>query len=202
MHCINERAALRPLAAVLAVFAILCTAAACSSRPAVKDSAVSVLTPDFFGIGEDLALQLTTNLARSGSGKRLILATFVNIDDLYETSGFGRTIAESLATRLFRHGFGVVEVRKSKELLVKSNAGELILTRDASLIADQHPASAIVVGTYSLTPNSVILNVRMLDCVSQEVLSVAGMEIQRTRNINYLLAGRVGIADGELSAYE
>lgn len=163
---------------------------------------VSVITPDFFGLGEDIALQLSSNLLNSEIYKKhIIMTSVVNLDDLYETSGFGRTLTESLATRLFHHGFGILEVRKSAELLIKNNTGELMLTRDARLIATEYPAAAVVVGTYSLTPKTVIVNVRLLDCVTQEIVSVAGIEIQRTQSINALLADS-HLADTELSAYE
>jgi len=163
---------------------------------------VSIITPDFFGIGEDLALKLSSNILNSEIYKKhIIMTSVVNLDDLYETSGFGRTLTESLATRLFHHGFGIVEVRKSTELLIKNNTGELMLTRDARLIATEYPAAAVVVGTYSLTPKTVIVNVRLLDCVTQEIVSVAGIEIQRTQSINALLAGS-HLADTGLSAYE
>ncbi len=163
---------------------------------------VSVITPDFFGIGENLALQLSSNLLNSEIYKKhIIMTSVVNLDDLYETSGFGRTLTESLATRLFHCGFGIVEVRKSTELLIKNNTGELMLTRDARLIATEYPAAAVVVGTYSLTPKTVIVNIRLLDCVTQEIVSVAGMEIQRTQAINALITGS-HLADTELSAYE
>jgi hypothetical protein len=106
---------------------------------------LSVVPPDFFGIGEDLAIQLKANLRpEAGSSPRLIMATFVNIDDLTQTSRFGRTLPEALANRLFRHGFGVVEIRKSDELLMKSRRGELVLTRDAARLAASVAADGIV----------------------------------------------------------
>jgi len=164
---------------------------------------VSVITPDFFGIGEELAVNLTANHRHpKGKGERVIVTTFVDVDNLYRTSRFGRTLTEALSTRLFGHGFGVIEVRKAAALLMKSDQGEMVLTRDAELLARQHEADSIVAGTYSLTPNSVIVNVKLLDCDSQEVLSATGIEIQRSRNINYLLSDSAGIADAELSVYE
>jgi TolB-like protein len=160
-----------------------------------------VVTPDFFGIGEELALQLTSGLR--GSGQRLILTTVVDLDNLYVTSRFGRTLTEALSTSLFRHGFGVVEVRKSAELLIRDNSGELILSRDAALLARQQQATAILAGTYSLTPGTVILNLKLLDAASQQVLSVAGLELQRSNSINHLLAmGAGGAGEVKLSGYE
>ncbi len=184
-----------------ACFSLLLGCGLGTNRPG---GTVSVISPDFFGIGEDVALQLAGNLRRPlGPEQRIILTTFVNIDDLYETSRFGRTLAEAVSTRMFRHGFGVVEIRKASDLQVKIASGELLLSRDASLLADGHAVDAVVVGTYALTPDSVIVNARMLNGLSEEVLSVAGLEIQRSRTINNLLAARdQGLADPEMSAYE
>lgn len=163
----------------------------------------SVVTPDFFGVGEELALQLTSGMRGVGGGQRLILTTVVDLDNLYATTSFGRTLTEALSTSLFRHGFGVVEIRKSAELLIRDNRGELMLTRDAKLLASQQQAAAILTGTYSLTPTTVILNLKLLDAGSQQVLSVAGLELQRSRNINHLLAtGGGAVGDALLSARE
>ncbi len=186
----------------LLVPALVLTAGGCTMRPKAGGT-VSIATPDFFGIGEDVALQLVSNFRRpNGKGMRIIMTTLVDIDDLYQTSRFGRTFAEALSTRLFRHGFGVVEIRKSSEVLIKSASGELMLSRDAALLAKQYAANAIVAGTYSLTPNSVIINVKLLDSASQDVLSVAGLEIQRSRNINHLLTADSAHSEAMLSAYE
>ncbi|MFH1019564.1 MAG: FlgO family outer membrane protein [Pseudomonadota bacterium] len=163
----------------------------------------SVVTPDFFGVGEELALQLISGMRGAGGGQRLILTTVVDLDNLYATTRFGRTLTEALSTSLFRHDFGVVEIRKSAELLIRDNQGELMLTRDATLLAKQQQASAILTGTYSLTPTTVILNLKLLDAGSQQVLSVAGLELQRSRNINHLLAAGGGaFGDALLSAQE
>lgn len=164
---------------------------------------VSVISPDFFGIGEEIAQQIDANLRQPmGRGQGVIMTTVVDIDDLYQTSRFGRTLTEAVATRLFRHGFGVSEVRKSAELLIKSSSGELMLTRDATLLAEELEAQAIVAGTYSLTPNSIIVNIKLLDASSNAVLSVAGLEIQRSPNINHLLYGTSGPVAAALSGYE
>jgi len=171
--------------------------------PANSGGTVSVVTPDFFGVGEELALQLTAGMRGAGGGQRLIVTTVVDLDNLYITTRFGRTLTEAMSTSLFRHGFGVVEIRKSAELLIRDNKGELMLTRDAKLLATQQQAAAILTGTYSLTPTTVILNLKLLDAGSQQVLSVAGLELQRSRNINHLLVAGGGVlGDALLSGSE
>lgn len=149
---------------------------------------LSIATPDFFGIAEDLATQLEMNSRRPmGGQRRLVMTSFVEIDDLYATSRFGRTLTEAVAARLFRHGFGMIEVRKSSDILVKPRAGELMLSREARLLSGVERADGVVVGTYSLTPQSVIISIRLLDSASQDVISVADMELQRSQAINHLL---------------
>lgn len=163
---------------------------------------VSAVTPNFFGIGEELARQLMANRREGDSGGKLIFATLVNLDDLRQTSKFGRTMSESLATQLFQHGYGVVELRKVANVMIQAKNGEMVLSRDAARLARQYEANAIVAGTYSLTPKTVIVNVKLLDAGSQEVLSVAGMELERSAAINFMLADEVGRVDGPVSGYE
>lgn len=167
---------------------------------------VSVVTPDFFGLGEDLAHQLVGNLRSGGrpAGTRLILTSLVDLDDLERSSRFGRALSEALATQLFRRGFEVEELRKTDTVMIRNPTGELALSRDVDRLAREHRAHGLVAGTYALTPGTVIVNVRLLDAASQSVLSVAGIEIQRSAAINSMLTsgGGFGLRDGELSGYE
>lgn len=177
----------------------------CSGCLSSKSSGtVSVTSPDFFGFSDYLARQLVVNRQNGATphGERIILTSMVSLDDLYVTSDFGRTMTESLSTTLFKYGFRVAEIRKAPSVFVRSKEGELVLSRDVSLLAGDQTVHGIVSGTYSLTPTTVIINVRLLDATSQEVLSVAGMELQRSRNINYLLTEKGTFNDVQLSAYE
>ena len=175
----------------------------CGPQVKTGGGTASVVTPDFFGVGEELALQLTSGLGGGGTGQRLIMTTVVDLDNLSATNRFGRTLTEALSTSMFRHGFAMVEIRKAAELLIRDNRGELMLTRDVKLLAKQQRVAAILTGTYSLTPTTVILNLKLLDAGSQQVLSVAGLELQRSRTINHLLSAGGGThGDALLSAYE
>lgn len=163
---------------------------------------VSVMSPDFFGIGENLARQLDMNCRRRLRGQQVIMTSFVPLDSLDTTSDFGLTMSEALATQLFHRGVEVVETRKAHAVIVVNNKGEFILSRRGAEIAKEQQASAIVAGTYSLTPQTVIVNVRLLSAAGDDVLSVAGIEIQRSAAINALLAQKNAVSGPELSAYE
>ncbi len=162
----------------------------------------STLAPDFFALGEELARQLVANRRGVEPGGRLIFTTLVNLDHLRQTSKFGRAMSESLATQLFQHGYGVVELRKTARIVVRDDKGEMVLSRDALNLARQYSANAIVAGTYALTPQTVIVNVKLLDVRSHEVLSVAGLELSRNSTISAMLNEQVGLADAPLSGFE
>ena len=106
---------------LLLVVCLTTLTSGCSSN---VGKTISVLSPDFFGIGEELAQQLITNRRRSfGLEERLIFTSMVNLDNLRQTSKLGRTLSESLATQLFQHGYGVVELRKVASILIKNKSG-------------------------------------------------------------------------------
>lgn len=130
------------------------------------------------------------------------MTSFVPLDSLDMPSDFGLAMSEALATQLFHRGVEVVETRKAHAVMVVNNKGEFILSRRGEKIAKEQQASAIVAGTYSLTPQTVIVNVRLLSAIGNEVLSVAGIEIQRSPAINALLAQNKAGAGPELSVYE
>ncbi len=163
---------------------ILLTACAQTRTP----QTLSAASPDFFGIGDNLARQLINNRRSLNTNETLIFTTIVNLNNLDQTSKFGRALSESLATRLFQYGFHVIELRKAGAIMVKDKTGELILSRESEELGKKQKADAIVAGTYSLTPKSIIINIKLLAAGTQEVLSVAGMELNRSLNINYLLA--------------
>ncbi|MEW6426798.1 MAG: FlgO family outer membrane protein [Thermodesulfobacteriota bacterium] len=187
---------------LLWVCLLLLLLSACAGRVRTGGT-VSVMAPDFFGISENIARQLELNHRQDLAEERLVMATLVQLDAVDDSSSFGRLMTEALATQLFRHGAEVVETRKLAELAIREDSGEFILSRRAGELAAQHQATAIVAGTYSLTPQTVVVNIRLLDVGSDRVLSVAGIEIQRSPAINRLLyAGGGTTTPTRLSVYE
>jgi TolB-like protein len=164
---------------------------------------ISKISPSFFGISEDLADKLLANSRQNLSNdKRLLVTTLVNLDNLYQTSSFGRSMGEALAYSLFKRGFGIEEIKKSSNILLKKETGELSMTRDIKLTNGEALIEAVIIGTYAVTPQTVIINIKMVDANSQKVISIAGSEVKRGRNLNYLLASSSGMIDSQLSGYE
>ncbi len=187
---------------LIAVLITVFLAGCATGKPDISENAAN-----FFGFGEKISEQLLAGNAQGlNQGEELILTTMVDLDNLYETSAFGRAITESLSTCLFRCGFQVREIRKTSGLYIQERKGELSLSRNPAMVSPEQNATAVVTGTYSLTPDTVIINVKMISADSATVLSVAGLEINRNRNINSLLSRKSADSGGsgryELSAYE
>lgn len=117
------------------------------------------------------------------------VTTFVNIDDLYNTSTFGRMIGEQLMSELAMRGFDVVELRHADALQFLNTGGEFALSRDVAAIRRERDLGGVVVGTYVVSPVRVYLNARLVDPTSSMVLSAGSVEMSKTDELARLLRG-------------
>ena len=78
------------------------------------------------------------------------MASFVNVNNLEESSSFGRIIAEQITSRFTQLGHKVIELKlRQNSIFIKEGQGEFILSRDVHELSKTYNASAVVVGTYA-----------------------------------------------------
>ena len=116
-------------------------------------------------------------------GAVVLVASLANIDDLEESSRFGRAVAEQVGSRLVQNGFVVREVKLADTLMVREHNGEFILSRDFANIANAHNADVVVTGTYSEAQLYMFVNLRMTRLVDGVVLAAHDFEIVRDTDI-------------------
>ncbi|WP_291321795.1 FlgO family outer membrane protein [Desulfonatronospira sp.] len=105
----------------------------------------------------------------------ILLTTFVNLDNLGETSSLGRIVPQQIGTSLTRCGFEVVDVRlRTDSLLVREQQGEFALSRKIQDIARDNQANYVLAGTYSVLYNSILVNAKVLR--STDGLTVAATD--------------------------
>ncbi len=139
-------------------------------------------------IANILANRLQQNSPRGDISKcPFIVTTLVNINNLTQTSSFGRGLAEALRTELFKRGAHIIDIMPAKNLFIAPNKGTIILTRRADLIASKVKACAILTGTYSPGPNSLDINLRLISIRGHRILSVAGLNIEETPALKQML---------------
>ncbi len=144
----------------------------------LSDGAIYTLVGELLGgVGADLR-----------EGYALAVSTPVSLRDLYATSSFGRLLGERLLGELQRAGVDVVDVRKTPALLISEGHGEYGLSRDMDELPYIQEVQAIVVGTYTVTAERVLVELRVLRNRDGRVISSARRDFDLNREIVALLA--------------
>lgn len=154
------------------------------SRPTARK-----FVDDRFGVAY-MAFALRNNLKNTEvPSSPVIVTTFVDLNDLNHTSVLGRLLAEKLIDELSRNGFDVSEIRKARDLFIREQVGETILSRDAADLLQNSDARAILVGTYVATGKALMINCRLLDIHSPRILSSCSYELAMSSEVQGLLSG-------------
>jgi TolB-like protein len=131
---------------------------------------------------------------------KVIVTTFVDLNDFNKTSDFGRLISESVMSELAKRGYKVVEVRESTSLQIIKDVGELFLVRDVQPekglkkdilpknYKEEYVGDLIIVGTYQAGSEVVTINARVINPETSDILTVASYQMARTAFIDELLA--------------
>lgn len=104
---------------------------------------------------------------------QIAFTSLVNLNDFQKSNKFGRLFSETLMTQMEIRGFNVIEYR-GDAIVTKNKEGEFHLNRArVSSIKDNNVL--LLVGTYSQMDDSVIVNVRIVQKDTQELVSAASV---------------------------
>ena len=105
----------------------------------------------------------------------LLVANFVSLENLEQSSPLGRTIPQQIAARLSQLGLKTVDIRlRNSSLLVRQKDGEFGLSRKLKEINKGIQGYAILVGTYSVLYGQIYINARILR--SSDALILASVD--------------------------
>ena len=146
---------LRMLALVTSLSFIVCSTA-CAPQTQQQAKNPYELGSDYVEAGYAIANDLDANLRLPLSKDQpIIVASFVNVNNLSESSSFGRMIAEHVGSRLSQRGYKIVELKlRQSSIFMQEGKGEFMLRRDVKEISRMHNAAAVVVGTYASVRSS------------------------------------------------
>lgn len=109
---------------------------------------------------------------------RIVLTTFVDVDNLAATSTLGRLIPEQISARLAQKGYSTVELKTlSPDIAIKKGQGEFALSRQTGEVAKTGLGDAVLAGTYAVGVASIAVTVRVIDADENVVLAGAGYEL-------------------------
>nr|WP_246551755.1 FlgO family outer membrane protein [Geobacter hydrogenophilus] len=128
-----------------------------SNKNNILDSQSANVLPDSdivksaYTIADGLLSQLKANIHKDSA---IIVTSFVNIDNLKESSTTGRMLAEHVASRLSQRGYKIIEMRlRTSSVFMEEGKGEFLLSRDLQEVSKNQNAAAVVVGTYGAFAN-------------------------------------------------
>lgn len=185
------------LAMLLPIFALLILLTGCINSSKRYDdypayTAINWKEYPNYGVGRFKTLHLVNQFDRFYRGTNpgpIGVATFVNVDDLYSTSTFGRVYAEQVMSELAMKGFDVVELRHSDALQFLSSTGEFALSRDIAVVRRERDLGGVVVGTYAVSPVRVYINARLIDPSTSVIHAAGSVEMPKDKEIARLLRG-------------
>jgi len=129
----------------------------------------------------------------------ILTTTFVNNNDLKETSRFGRILQEHVTSRLVQLTYSVQELKLRETLLMREQSGEIMLSRNLQEITKQTQSpQAILVGTYSYTDRVMYISARLINpkdrniisstdyrlCMDDNVLAMFGLKRQSSGSVS------------------
>jgi TolB-like protein len=124
-----------------------------------------------------LAEQLDRNLLSQHRGRKAIVTSMVDLNEVQNTNALGRMISEHVLHELAVRLWAVVDVRANVGLIL-NETGEFLLTRDSSRGHSNHSDGMVVTGTYMATTDGVLVNLKVLDAVTSQVLSTAQTRLE------------------------
>jgi TolB-like protein len=146
-----------------------------------------------------LADQLDRNVDPAFRSRPTVITSIASLANLNESSGLGRLVGEHLIHELQVRAWSVADVRLTRGLIV-NNGGEFSLSRDMTQLRESFPIANIVTGTYSTTPDGVLLSVRVIDSSTGRVVSSAQTRFLRDRFIASLVDRPVEVPTIRLTA--
>jgi TolB-like protein len=120
----------------------------------------------------------------------MLVGTIGNVNDVESSSTLGRAITEQLSARLAQKGYKVAELKLRQGISVQrggidpSASGEYLLSRDVRNIAGEHKAAAALTGTYSVGAENVLVNLRLIDIRSGNLITGYDYVLPKTADVS------------------
>jgi TolB-like protein len=123
-----------------------------------------------------------------GQDSPILVASFVNIDNLEQSSTLGRIISEQVASRLAQQGFKIIETKlRQGSIFVQKGKGEFLLSRDLLNLVSNQGARAVLVGTYAVSEYFVFVSSRVVRTEDSSVIAGYDYEIPQDKTTRSML---------------
>ncbi len=136
-----------------------------------------------YRISDDLEKRAYPPLIKRHPDQPILTTTFVDNNDLDQTSHFSRVLQEHMTSRFVQGGYTVREIKMRNQLLIQPKSGESILSRELRHISSSQRAQAVMIGTYSFTDRTMYLSARFVDPTTANIISSADYQLAMDGNV-------------------
>ncbi len=174
------------------LFVLLCQSMLLTGCGAPKPKPKTALDAEYVDVQEfklkmrELADQMLATMDnRSLTGLVALPTSFVNVNNKAQTSAFGNLLGESLIYEFNQRAFPVREYRLSGDIDIKLAQGDFALLRKG-IVNTNEKWAALIVGTYYVDKEAVIVNARLVRALDGMVLRTGQLVLVKTPFITRL----------------
>ncbi|MEX2334793.1 MAG: FlgO family outer membrane protein [Pseudohongiella sp.] len=118
---------------------------------------------------------------------RMLAASFADIDNLSQSSSFGRIASQQLVSSFAAEGYQFVELLLRNNVYVDQRQGEFLLSRTLSDISAEHDADVVLVGTYAVAERNIYVTARLIRTRDNIILASHDYAVPYTPDMRRLL---------------
>lgn len=116
-----------------------------------------------------MAVQLDAGLLQNRVKRfPIAIVPFVNLHDNKTVGAFGERLSESFLYQIQQHGYNVVDYRA---VSLNTTTKQPLSKQNLSALRVRHKIYFILTGTYAQHPDGLVLNARVLDTTTRQVLA-------------------------------
>jgi len=117
----------------------------------------------------------------------LVVASLADVQNLDRSSPFGNITADMIRSRLAQRGMLVSEVRMRSAMRLNPAQGEMMLSREAGVLARAPGAAAILTGTYAVGIRHLWVSLKLVSRADSRVIAAADFAVPRSADVDGLL---------------
>ena len=101
----------------------------------------------------------------------IVVSTLLNVDNMNQTSSFGRIVSDQIASGFNNLGYQVIGMEIPVDLFVMKEGGRFHLPDDVKEMLRHYHASTLVGGVYAPGKHHSYVSLRMVDLISKNIIA-------------------------------
>ncbi|HDL89831.1 MAG TPA: hypothetical protein ENG14_02890 [Thermodesulforhabdus norvegica] len=123
-------------------------------------------------------------------GSLIVVSTLVNVDDLKQTSAFGRIVSNQIGSAFNNSGYSIRGMELPTANFVVSESGFLHLTDETKKTLRDNNVSALLAGVFAAGRRSAYVSLRLVDVTNMHIISSTDFMVPMGPDTKALLKSR------------